>query len=256
MCEEEWDLRIPAFEARGNKFTEESMQAYLEFHKEHPYCKKNQDRTLSKQLITDASFVHKEKRRLILLKLGIDNCTLIWRVNARVWGQGPDAIVMHECMSASMLNFQQSRVLSMLVGTKRDLFNPDIELDYFNRHHLERNLYWFEKVFEKMLLKDLGDCDISALCLNSPASDVEVIQLQDIVEDARFVVDSLGFENRNLEDWLLSRTDDCPLYMTPQFLQHFELEGIISMTTLIWKVNYLSLQCGFYLQNFAKGEMN
>ena len=74
---------------------------------------------------------------------------------------------MHEAMSASMLNFQMSRLLSMLIDIKRDPFNPLIELDYFNRHHLERTLYWFEKTFEKMIIKDFGDSNIATLAISS-----------------------------------------------------------------------------------------
>ena len=71
-CENEYKQRLQIFTERGNKFPEEQMQEYLEFHKANPFCKKNMDRGQSRNLVQDKSIVHKEKKLLVLLKLGID----------------------------------------------------------------------------------------------------------------------------------------------------------------------------------------
>ncbi len=50
-------------------------------------------------------------------------------------------------------------------------------MDYFNRHNLQKNLYWFEKTFQKMIIKELGNSDVSALSMESVATDYEVCEL-------------------------------------------------------------------------------
>ena len=69
------------------------------------FCKKGMNRRYLKDLIKDVSVVHKEKRKLTMLKLGIDQFTLLYRCSGRIWGVEPNITVLHECMSTTMLNF-------------------------------------------------------------------------------------------------------------------------------------------------------
>jgi hypothetical protein len=175
-----------------------------------------------------------------LTKLGIDSFTLIWRVN------GPDPIVMHEHMSLTMLNFQMARIYSLIKSTKYDLFYPEIELDVFNRHHLYKTFYWFEKLFERGIIKEFGNCDISALSLQDEGPEEHVVELMDLVEDDRVGIN--GFNNGNFVQYLLEKNGEetigegeQPFFMTPHFLQHFDMTDVICPRILIWKVNYMSL---------------
>ena len=145
-----------------------------------------------------------------------------------MWGNGPDAIVMHECFSLTMLNYQMSRVLALITSDRHDLFHPNIQLDYFNRFHLERNFYWFEKIIEKIVIKELGDCDISGLQLTDPGPEEFVAELMDLIEDDRFHVDN--FDHRNFLQWLTEKESDADIgdgethfFIIPHFHQHFDI---------------------------------
>lgn len=134
----------------------------------------------------------------------------------------------------------------MIKSPKHDLFYPEIELDCFNRFHLERNFYWFEKVLEKHIIKEFGDCDISGLQLKDPGPEEHVTELMDLVEDDRLSIDK--FEHRNFVQFVLDkegvkdiREGEQPMFMVPHFLQHFDFEDVHCHKILIWKVNYLSL---------------
>ena len=93
--------------------------------------------------------VHKERRNLALCKLGIDRFSTSYRVNARVWGVWPNAMVIHECMSLGMMMYQYGNFLTHLKSTEVDPYYPDIELDYFGKYHLRCNAYWMEVKFPR-----------------------------------------------------------------------------------------------------------
>ena len=77
----------------------------MDFHSEYVYSKKGINRRYSRELIKDVSSVHKEKRKLTLLRLGIDCFTLTYRCEGRVWGEGDKIMVLHEAMTTTMLNY-------------------------------------------------------------------------------------------------------------------------------------------------------
>ena len=80
-----------------------------------------------------------------MLKLGIDQVSLLYRCQGRVWGSFPTVCVIHDCMSPAMYNYQYGLFLGNMKDSLTDPFNHHIFLDYFDRYHLECNLYYYEK---------------------------------------------------------------------------------------------------------------
>ena len=119
----------------------------MDFCQKYTYGKKGLNKQMSKTFIKDPSIIHKEKKKLTLLKIGIDQFTMLYRIHAKLWGAGPEMMVLHECMSTTMLNFQYAKLLGKITNLETDPLNPKIQLDYFNKYHLQSNNYWFEKTF-------------------------------------------------------------------------------------------------------------
>jgi hypothetical protein len=119
-------------------------------------------------------------------------------------------------------------------------------LDYFNKYHLLKTIHWLETTFFKIVLKDIGDFPFSLLGLAQEGDENSVIQLQDVLEDLRFTSDK--FEKRDILNHVLIK--GCPnpqIFMTPHFLQHFDLKEETESKVLLSKAVLLSFQLGFML---------
>ena len=108
-----------------------------------------------------------------------------------------------------MFNWQYSNFLAKVKSLKHDPLIPDMPLDYFNQYHMQVNNYFFEKTLEKIVIRDYGDENISALHLGmqmrSYFDEIEVIELQDILEDERLNIAHM--KENAFEDYLIDHSE-------------------------------------------------
>ena len=89
-CTNEFADRLKEFLDAGYDFPYHQQQEYLQFCMENPYWLKNMDRSLSMgSLVEKCTYAHKTKRKLTLLRLGIDIFTPFWHFTFRTWGTPP-----------------------------------------------------------------------------------------------------------------------------------------------------------------------
>jgi len=70
MLEEEYKYRLKRFEERGNKLENDEQEQLIQFLLKYPYCKKGCNRW--NLPVKGSVNCHKEKKKLVMLKLGVD----------------------------------------------------------------------------------------------------------------------------------------------------------------------------------------
>lgn len=198
-------------------------------------------------------------RRMILPK-----CKMWWSISDRELHEDPDSkknlVVFHQSMTFEYILRKTSIFFDTLWDSKRDPFWPERSLDYHDQYHLHSLCFFTMDCFETVMVKELkNEPKVQNITLVSELNHIDDSSNKTLQEFEQDVLESLfdvwfslfrkytGFKSflEISENHVLTESIK---YITPNFIQHFNIQGVVDEFAFVMKVRYAGLQLGLSLR--------